>query len=257
MEQKKNRVINNEEECYNSDSTNPRCVTMFVVISLGGSVINPGSIDVSFLNDFRELLLSEIQSGKKFLIITGGGGVARQYIKALVDAGLDLAEGEKDQLGIIPTWLNARLVATFFKGHAPRVLPSTFDGIIDQLDRYPVVFSGGLLPGVKTDEDAAIFADYLGASYLINITNVDGVYDDNPKTNPDAKKFDRMTYREFYELAEKLSVKAGSNAPFTSIAVKIAERSGIRIFVINKDLDALEAAINGKCHGTEIGPANV
>ncbi|MHA2297795.1 MAG: UMP kinase [Candidatus Hodarchaeales archaeon] len=224
----------------------------YVVISLGGSVVNPGEIDVEFLMGFRDIIFQEIQKGKKFIIVTGGGGVSRQYISALEKSGLDITEGEKDQLGIIPTWLNAKLVATFFKGHTARVLPTNFDEVIKQVDEWSVVFSGGLMPGIKTDEDTSIFADYLGIDFLINVTNVDGVYDDNPNVNPEARKFEKMSYQEFYELAERLSVDAGSNAPFTSIAVKIAERSGIRVFVIGKNLEVLKAAINGKCKGTEI-----
>lgn len=226
----------------------------YIAISFGGSVVNPGKIDTAFLMSFRELVLEEIDKGKKFAIVTGGGGVSRQYISALAETGLDLTEGEKDQLGIIPTWLNAKLVSLLFKGYSSRVLPRCFEDIGKQLDRWPVVFSGGLLPGLKTDEDTTIIADYLGASILINVTNVDGVYDDNPSTNPEAIKFDSMTYSDFYDLSDKLSVKAGSNAPFTAMAVRIAERSGIRIFVIDKDISAIKDAINGKCKGTEIGP---
>ncbi|MHA1449450.1 MAG: UMP kinase [Candidatus Hodarchaeales archaeon] len=226
----------------------------YIVISLGGSVVNPGEIDTAFLLSFRDLVLEEIDKGKKFVIVTGGGGVSRQYISALAETGLDITEGEKDQLGIIPTWLNAKLVSMLFKGYTSRVLPSCFDDISKQLDKWPVVFSGGLLPGLKTDEDTSIIADYLGANILINVTNVDGVYDDNPDTNPQAKKFESMTYNDFYELSEKLSVKAGSNAPFTAMAVRIAERSSIRIFVISKNIASIKAAISGKCEGTVIGP---
>ena len=226
----------------------------YIVISFGGSVVNPGKIDTAFLMSFRELVLEEIDKGRKFVIVTGGGGISRQYISALVETGLDITEGEKDQLAIIPTWLNAKLVSLLFKGYTSRVLPGCFDDIGKQLDRWPIVFSGGLLPGLKTDEDTSIIADYLGANMLINVTNVDGVYDDNPNTNPKAKKFDSMTYSDFYQLSEKLSVKAGSNAPFTAMAVRIAERSSIKIFVVDKDISTIKAAINGKCKGTVIRP---
>ena len=58
-------------------------MTEIVVISLGGSVINPGVIDKDFLNDFTSLIKEEVKLGRKFIIVCGGGSVSREYISAL------------------------------------------------------------------------------------------------------------------------------------------------------------------------------
>jgi uridylate kinase len=50
------------------------------VLSLGGSVFIPDRIDVSFLRDFRKLILKHIKGGKRFIIITGGGRTCRDYL---------------------------------------------------------------------------------------------------------------------------------------------------------------------------------
>jgi uridylate kinase len=122
----------------------------------------------------------------------------------------------------------------------------------EQLQTYDVGLAGGFLPAVKTDEDAAVLADLVGSTVLINVTNVDGIYDKDPQEFSNAKKYDTLTYREFYEIVSPLSLGAGSNAPFTLIAAKICERTNIRIVVCPKDTEKIRDAIQGKNVGTVI-----
>jgi uridylate kinase len=155
-------------------------------------------------------------------------------------------------MGIAATWLNAKLLSYYFKEYSAPVLPNTVEELMQQLRQYDVGLSGGFLPAVKTDEDAAIVADLFGSPILINVTNVDGIYDKDPRKHSDAKKYDALTYREFYEVVSPLSLGAGSNAPFTLIAAKICERSNIRIIICPKDVDKVKQAIEGKNVGTII-----
>ncbi len=222
-----------------------------IVISLGGSVINPGSVDREFLMRFSQLIHKYVELGEKFVIVCGGGKTARDYIEALPPG---LPEGQRDYIGIMATWINAQLVA-YYLGLGKIVspsLPNDFEKLKEQVARYPVAVSGGYLTGLKTDEDAAIAADYFGASRLINVTNVDGIYDSDPRKNALAKKFEKLTYQEFFELVSSYSIGSGSSAPFTLIAAKIAERSNIPILVVGKDIDAIEKAIRGENVGTLI-----
>ncbi len=222
-----------------------------IAISVGGSILNPGTIDTEFLKQFTTLITKHVtEHDRKFVLVTGGGFVARQYISALPP---NLTEGEKDSIGIMATWLNARLLGLYLKHLTAPTLPRTLNEIIHQFSQHPVVILGGLLPAVKTDEDAAIVGDYLGASRLINITNVDGVYDSDPRKNPDARKHDHLTYEQFREVVQNLSTKAGANAPFTLIAMEIARRSNIKIYVVPKDIEAIDKAIKGESVGTVIG----
>ena len=219
-----------------------------ITLSLGGSIINPGQIDVAFLEQFSNVL-KNLVSKYKFMIVCGGGKVAREYIKALPPG---LTEGERDYMGIAATWLNAKLLSFYFKGLCAPILPQTVDELIQQLEHNDVGLSGGFLPAVKTDEDAAIVADLFGSPILINITNVDGIYNKDPSLHPDAEKFSNLTYKEFYEIINPLSLDAGSNAPFTLIAAKICERTNMRIIICPKDIKKIEEAINGKNAGTTI-----
>ena len=219
-----------------------------ITLSLGGSIINPGQIDVNFLEEFSKVIEKRIPR-YKFIIVCGGGKVARDYIHALPQG---LTEGERDYMGITATWLNAELLSYYFKGFVSPVLPRTIEELRQQMRHFDVGLSGGFLPAVKTDEDAAIVADLFGSPILINVTNVDGIYDKDPRNNPDAKKFTELTYKEFYEVISPLSLGAGSNAPFTLIAAKICERSNIRIIICPKVMNKIEKAIEGVNVGTVI-----
>ncbi len=120
------------------------------------------------------------------------------------------------------------------------------------MQRHSIGLSGGYLPAVKTDEDAAILADLFGSPILINVTNVDGIYDKDPNKFSDAKKYDHLTYIQFYKIVSPLSLGAGSNAPFTLIAAKICERNNIKIIICSKDVMKIRNAIEGKNIGTII-----
>jgi len=219
-----------------------------ITLSLGGSIINPGEIDNQFLEEFSTAI-KELVPHHKFIIVCGGGKVARQYISGLPSG---LTEGERDYMGIAATWLNAQLLTFYFKGFCSPILPHTVKDLTEQLQEYDIGISGGFLPAVKTDEDAAILADLYGSPILINVTNVDGIYDNDPQQYPGAKKYDRLTYNEFYEIVSPLSLGAGSNAPFTFIAAKISERSNIRIIICDNDVMKIQNAIKGKNVGTTI-----
>ena len=221
-----------------------------ITISLGGSIINPGDIDREFLQSFRDVVLHHHQqTQEKFIIICGGGKVARDYINASPE---NIPPGQRDLTGIMATWINAQLIAAWFQGYTPSKPSQDFYTFVNQIDDYPVLIAGGFLPGIKTDEDAALAADYFKSPYLINVTNVDGVYDSDPKKNPKAKKFVHLTYKEFIDLVQHDDVGPGASAPYTLIATKIAERSNCRLLIVKKDITAIKEAIQGKNVGTEI-----
>ncbi len=219
-----------------------------ITLSLGGSIINPGEIDVTFLGEFAKVIQGLIPR-YKFMIVCGGGKVARDYIHALPQG---LTEGERDYMGIAATWLNAELLSYYFKGFTSPVLPKTVEELMQQMQHFDVGLSGGFLPAVKTDEDAAIVADLFASPILINVTNVDGIYDKDPRKHQDAKKYSELSYREFYEVIFPLSLGAGSNAPFTLIAAKICERTNMQITICPKEIDKIKQAIEGVNVGTVI-----
>ncbi|MBI4975444.1 UMP kinase, partial [Candidatus Peregrinibacteria bacterium] len=65
----------------------------------------------------------------------------------------------------------------------------------------PIVVIGGTIPGITTDTDSVLLAEALKAQRLVNISNTDAIYDSNPKTNPNAKKFSSLGYEQLIDLA--------------------------------------------------------
>ena len=97
-------------------------------------------------------------------------------------------------------------------------------------------------PFFSTDTAAALRAAEIGADVIFKATNVDGVYDSDPKLNPNAKKFDKLTHHEV--LARELHV-------MDSTAASLCMDNGIKILVFNlNNPDNIVAAMTGADIGT-------
>lgn len=217
-----------------------------IVISLGGGIINPdGAPDTDFVRKFAKLIKD---SKYNFGIVTGGGRSARLYAQAARDLGAN--EFESDEIAIVSTRQNAMLIASALAGEACPTVFSDFAPAREAAAKYRVVIMGGTVPGITTDTDAALLAEALHAKKLINMSNVDAIYDSNPKTNPNAKRYSKLFYTDLISLAMRSdSRKAGENFIFDSVACKLIARSGMEAHFVNgKSLDEVKKAIEGKAH---------
>lgn len=219
---------------------------MRVVISLGGGMMNPDGIpDVSLIKNICSMLAD---SKHDFGIVTGGGKIARIYADAARQLGAN--EFEADEVAIITTKQNAKLLITALGELAyPKVIED-FDSAAQAAFEKKVVVMGGTIPGITTDSDSVLLAEKLHAKRLVNISNVDAIYDSNPRTNPKAKKFDKLTYEGLIQLAVSSDKRmAGQNFVFDILACKLAARSKIELhFVSGKNISDVENAIEGKKH---------
>lgn len=216
----------------------------YLVISVGGSLIVPDGIDVSFLKNFRELVNRKVAEGFGFYIIAGGGKLARRYQDAAKEVRGNLSAEDADWMGIHATRLNAHLLRTLF-------LEDAQDRIVKNPTRavntkYPVIVGSGWKPGNSTDYCAVMAAKKLGAKKLVNLSNIDYVYTADPRTNPDAVKIERSTWADFRKLIPK-DWDPGLSSPFDPVAAKEAEAMGLEVAVINgASLEELENYISGK-----------
>lgn len=219
---------------------------MAVVISLGGSLINgTGSIDRAFLKEFREIVL---KSGEEIGIVAGGGKVAREYASAAREfCGNNYVA---DEVAVAGTRLNAALVASLLRGAAHPKVFTDFTKAAAAIGKYKIVVMGGTIPGITTDTDSVLLAEAVGAKRIVNLSNVEGVYDSDPKANPNAKKLGRITHAQLLEMAQRADQRMpGTNFVFDVIACKLAKRSGIELhFVDGKNIKELGNAIKGKKH---------
>lgn len=222
------------------------------VISLGGSMIVPKEVDTQYLKDFRKFILTQLENGWRFFIITGGGIQARNYIDAATEVmGDEITKDDQDWLGIHATRFNAHLVRTIFRDQAQPAIIT--DPEIDPISDAQIVVVSGWKPGWSTDFVAAKVAQRIHAPYLINLSNIKQVYTDDPAKNPDARPIEKMTWKDFRAMVGD-EWTPGMNTPFDPIAAKLAQEEGQTVLVMaGKDLDNLERALNkGEFFGTVI-----
>lgn len=209
-----------------------------IVISVGGSVLVPKTgVDVAYLAAFRDLIRREARNGKRFIIVVGGGHTAREYQRA-ASSVVRLKPEDVDWLGIHATRLNAQLLRSVFRDVAAhRVVkdptkPLRWDDA--------VLVAAGWKPGWSTDYVAVRLANKYGAKRIVNLTNIDAVYDKDPTRYETAEPYERMTWKQFRAIVGS-TWSPGANAPFDPVASKLAHRWGMEV-VIAKGTDLKNAA---------------
>lgn len=217
---------------------------MKIVISIGGSVLVPEEIDLSYAKYLGELV-KHLSVKHQLALVTGGGRLARKYIETARKFGA--AEISCDLIGITATALNARLLSAILGKKATIEPPTTFKEALDEMSFGKIVVMGGTYPAHSTDAVAALLAEYIGANLLINASNVDGIYDKDPHKNKDAKLYKKIRIEELIELIKSNPASAGEYELIDILAAKIIQRSKIKtIFLNGRDLDNLRNAIEGK-----------
>ncbi len=203
-----------------------------VVMSVGGSLIVPDAIDTLFLADFKNLIERQITlSGRRFVIIAGGGRTARRYQDAAATV-TELDPEDLDWMGIHATRLNGHLLRTIFRDIAHPVIITNPDEITDVPKDAHLVIAAGYRPGASTDLRAVQIAVHCGARKLMNLSNIDYVYTEDPRKNPNAIKIEDTTWTEFMRLIPT-EWNPGLSSPFDPVAARTAEHHEIEVAIIN------------------------
>lgn len=219
-----------------------------VVISLGGSIVCGEKLNIAYISEFRKFL-AEFSKKHKIFLVVGGGRIAREYIHAAENLGMD--QYSMDMLGINASRMNAALFLGDYS--YPRVAMDIEEALIAS-SSYNVVLIGGTEPGHTTDGVSLLLAERLGENLVVNMTSVGALYDKDPRVHRDARKMEHLSYEDAEKMFFARKMNAGLNIPFDLISLKIAERSKIRICITGKDIEDLKRVItHGKCSGTVIG----
>lgn len=224
-----------------------------IVMSLGGSRIIPDEkIDTEFLKKFKKLVLEQIEKGKRMVIVCGGGYTCRKYIKAADELQKSATLLDKDWIGIMATRLNAELVRVMFgeTAHENVVYNPNEKVKTDKM----LIIGAGYEPGCSTDLDTVVLAKQFGANLVINTTDVDYVYDKDPREFSDAKKIEKISWKDFKKLVGG-EFKAGMHAPFDPVASRFAMGNNIEVAIVNgNNLENLRRLLEEKSFtGTVIG----
>lgn len=217
----------------------------YKILSVGGSIIIPKTgFDIRFLKKFRTMILARVKKGEKFVLVIGGGATCRVYQDALKKT-TKVSDIELDWLGIYTTWYNAEFVKLLFGEFA-------YEDVIKNPTKKiqtskPIIIAGGWKPGWSTDKDAVLLAKNLGATEIINLSNIEYVFDKDPNKYKDAVRIERINWPEFRNNIVGYKWVPGKNVPFDPVASGMAQKLGLRVAVLNgNNLKEVEKALDGK-----------
>jgi len=222
-----------------------------IVLSLGGSQIIPDDVNLNYLKKFKTILKKHTRN-YKFIVVCGGGSIARKYISALKEIGIN--ETLQSMAGISATRMNARFMNYFFNIDPKLGIPHTHKTLRKYINVHNIIFCGALeyRPDQTSDSTAAEIAKEFKADF-INITNIKGLYDKNPKEFKDAKFIPEIGWKEFEKMANKSKFKPGQHFVLDQTASKIIQRYKIITYITGEDLNQLDNLLaNKKFSGTVI-----
>ena len=227
-----------------------------IVLKLSGEALRePGSkdnISPQIVNQMA-LEIKEVQSlGVQVAVVIGGGNIWR----GLAASHRGMNRTTADYMGMLATVINGMALMSGLEdiGLTTRVQtaiemnnvaePFILRRALHHLEKgHVVIFVAGTgNPFFSTDTTAALRANEIGADAILKATKVDGIYDADPKTNPDAKKFDHITYAE--ALQQRLQV-------MDSTAFSLCMDNKMPIVVFNMaDSGNIKRAVMGEPVGT-------
>jgi len=236
---------------------------MVKVLSVGGSIVAPDEPDTAFLTAFSAMIRLWLAQDRerRLILVVGGGAPARKYqvayraVCSLASENSDsnnYSDTEADRIGIAATHLNAQLLRAIFFDLCPN------DVVCDPTASFEfdgrILIAAGWKPGFSTDTDAVYLAERFEAKTVVNLSNIEKVYTDDPCTNPDAKPIDSLSWAEFRKMVGD-EWTPGKNCPFDPIASKKAEQIGIRVICASgKNINNIQAILDEKEFvGTIIG----
>ncbi len=192
-----------------------------VLLKLSGEVLMGSQeygIDADFVAHMAQEVKAVKESGLELCLVIGGGNIFRGMAGAA--KGMDRAQA--DYMGMLATVMNALAMQSALEklGVETRVQSAIqMDAVCEPVIRRRaerhlekgrvVIFAAGVgAPYFTTDSGAALRAAEMRCDALLKGTSVDGVYDSDPKTNPDAKRYETVGYDRV--LADNLKVMDAS-----------------------------------------------
>lgn len=237
------------------------------ILSVGGSIIAPQTPDTDFLSTFCKMIIDYLAKNKdaRLILVAGGGGPARIYqnafrelagkVSAETNSNLygDTAEINEaaDWLGIMATRINAQLLKAALGSLCCKTVITNPTKVTDFTDR--ILIAAGWKPGFSSDNDAVLLAERFNADTVVNLSNIEKVYTDDPRKNPDAKPLDNISWADFRKMVGD-EWQPGKNCPFDPIASKKAEELGLTVICASgKNIENIRAILEGKTYiGTTI-----
>ncbi|GAB4216990.1 MAG: UMP kinase [Synechococcales cyanobacterium] len=213
-------------------------------------------IDPSMLQRIADEIVSVVQAGVQVAIVVGGGNLFRGLQAA--SRGMDRASA--DYVGMLATVMNALTLQDVLEqsGIPTRVMtainmeavaePYIRRRAIRHLEKGRVIIfgAGSGNPFFTTDTTAALRAAEIDAQVIFKATKVDGIYDADPKLNPQAQRYESLSYQDV--LTQDLRV-------MDATAIALCKENGIPILVFDLTVKGnIQRVVQGDSIGTTVGP---
>ncbi|MBR6697386.1 MAG: UMP kinase [Lachnospiraceae bacterium] len=226
-----------------------------VMLKLSGEALaskEKGGYDEEVVINIAKQVKTLIDSGKEVGIVIGGGNCWRGRTSENID------RTKADQIGMLATIMNCIYVSEIFRtvGMNTQILTPFECGTMTKMfskDRANKYFSKGMVvffaggtghPYFSTDTGIVLRAIEMDADAILLAKNIDGVYDSDPKSNPNAKKYDTLTIDEI--IAKKLAV-----IDMTASVMCMENKMPLLVFGLNEE-NSIINAMSGKFSGTRV-----
>jgi len=221
-----------------------------IVLKVGGFAFSTEGGSEPLISDYVKLL-QQLVKDHHFVVVTGGGFIARAYIQ--IARSMRVPESLCDQLGILVSRINARLVVDGLNDKAYPEIPITVTDLSRFFASGKLVAMGGLQPGHSTNAVAAIAAETVKADLFLNATDVNGVYTSDPSKDPQAEHLDEVKVSKLMQILGNSEMTAGGYDLMDPIALRIIQRSRIPTIIIDgRNLANVTKALHGERTGTRI-----
>jgi len=250
-------MTNTRPDCVETESAT-RSVYRRVLLKISGEALCAAGgfgIDGHELDVVAREIAAAHDLGPELAVVVGGGNIIRG--QRLAAAGLT-TQATADYMGMLGTAINGLALKERLDqlGHPARVLSAlhltsvaeTFirGRAMRHLEKGRVVIfvCGTGNPFFTTDTAAALRATEIGADVLLKATKVDGIYDKDPHQHPDARRFERLTYRQAID--QRLQI-------MDLTAFSMCMERNIPIIVFNmKQPRHIAEVVSGRPHGTRV-----
>ena len=226
-----------------------------VLLKLSGEALAPAEgdhqiLDYAMLDRIAKVMKRCVEIGTQVCIIVGGGNIWRGR------QGTNMDRTRADHMGMLATTINALALQDFFEQNGldtrvmtavemkPYAEPYIRNRAVSHLEKGRVVILGGGLgiPFISTDTAAAVRAAEINADVILMGKNIDGVYNADPKTDPQAVRYKEISYKEI--LAKDLKA-------MDSTAASFGNENHIKTFVFElKEPENIYKAIVGEVDGS-------
>lgn len=214
---------------------------MKIAVKIGGSLcIGEHGPEKKYLSGLLPVL-KKIKKRNQLIVSIGGGKLVRNYFKNA--EGFKMNRHDMEWAAIEILQANVRFLASLL-GMKP-----IFS--LEEIDTGTSGVIGGIKPGRSTDANAAYAAAKIKANLFIKMTNVGGIYNKDPKKYRNARKLDRIPFKDLRKFSR--NGKPGSYGILDALAIEIIAKNKIKTVVISgKNPKDVLKAISGKKIGTLI-----